>query len=183
MEHILIVYIGWVLFPFTLLYPVSVSQTSQAVQTPTPPVSQTLAPTPSFSPSPTTAPSPTPTHTPVPTATDIPTPTLTSTPFPTPISVTSEQLDEWFTTYSNHYSIDREKLRRVAICESNLRPQATNGDYAGLYQFSTQTWISTRRAMNLDTNPALRFNPQESIRTAAFKISTVGLSPWPNCGK
>jgi hypothetical protein len=37
--------------------------------------------------------------------------------------------------------------------------------------------------MNLDPNPELRFNPEEAIKTAAFKISTVGFSPWPNCGK
>jgi hypothetical protein len=59
----------------------------------------------------------------------------------------------------------------------------TNGVYGGLFQFSSSTWISTRQAMNLDTNTELRFNPEEAIRTAAFKISTMGLSPWPNCGK
>jgi hypothetical protein len=71
----------------------------------------------------------------------------------------------------------------MAVCESNLKPQATNGDYAGLYQFSSRTWKSTRQAMNLDNDPVLRFNPEESIKTAAFKISTSGLSAWPNCNK
>ena len=37
--------------------------------------------------------------------------------------------------------------------------------------------------MNMDPNPELRFHPEEAIRTAAFKISTAGLAPWPNCGK
>jgi len=58
-----------------------------------------------------------------------------------------------------------------------------NGDYGGLYQFATNTWKTTRQKMNMDPHPDLRFNPEEAIRTAAFKISTVGLSPWPNCGK
>ena len=109
------------------------------------------------------------------------TPSLTPTPTLPP--VTSSQLDQWFTKYSNLYSIDRQKLWKVAVCESNLRPGATNGDYGGLYQFSTNAWKSTRRAMNLDPNPELRFNPEEAIKTAAFKISIVGFSPWPNCGK
>jgi len=109
------------------------------------------------------------------------TPSLTPTPTLPP--VTSSQLDQWFTKYSNLYSIDRQKLWKVAVCESNLRPGATNGDYGGLYQFSTNAWKSTRRAMNLDPNPELRFNPEEAIKTAAFKISIVGFSPWSNCGK
>lgn len=71
----------------------------------------------------------------------------------------------------------------MAVCESNLKPHAKNGDYGGLYQFSARTWKSTRQAMNLDTDPNLRFNPEEAIKTAAFKISTSGLSAWPNCNK
>lgn len=173
----LFIRIGWSLFPATLVIPF--------LQHPTPTTIPTPTPTMVFSPSPTNSPTPTETATPKPTAipTSILTPTLTSTPTPTQTPATSAQLDEWFTTYSNHYSIDREKLRLVAICESNIRPQATNGDYAGLYQFSTHTWKSTRNAMGMDPDPSLRFNPEEAIRTAAFKISTVGLSPWPNCGK
>lgn len=137
----------------------------------------TPTPTPTLSPTPT--PSPSPTTSPVPTYT----PTPAHTPTPTPKPVTSQELNGWFTTYANHYSVDREKLRLIAICESTLKPHAVNGIYAGLFQFSPSTWRSTRNAMNLDPNPHLRFNPEEAIRTAAFKISTVGFLPWPNCGK
>lgn len=137
----------------------------------------TTSPTPPLSASPTN----TPTAPPTSTSTPLPTPRPTKTPTPSPIPVTSAQLDEWFTAYSNHYSIEREKLWRMAVCESNLKVNAKNGDYIGLYQFSTSTWKSTRRAMNADPNPNLRLNPEESIRTAAFKISTAGLSAWPNC--
>lgn len=35
--------------------------------------------------------------------------------------------------------------------------------------------------MNMDTNPALRFNAEEAIRTAAFRFSTDGPNAWPNC--
>lgn len=138
---------------------------------PTPTIIQaTLTPTPQ--------PTITPTNTPIP-----PTSTPTILPTVTPIPITSQQFDQWFTNYSHQYSIDRQKLWLIAVCESNLKPNARNGDYIGLYQFSKNTWISTRGQMNQDPNPDLRYNPEESIKTAAFKISTVGLSAWPHCGK
>jgi len=123
---------------------------------------------------------PTPTLTPTPSIT--PSPKPTTTPTPTPVPVSGNQLDTWFTQYSNHYSIDRDKLWRVAVCESGLRPNAINGPYAGLFQFSSSTWASTRKTMGMDSNIDLRFSPEEAIKTAAFKISTSGLSAWPNCG-
>jgi len=145
-----------------------------------------LAPSPSassglISPSPSYNPSPIPSYSPSPSPTPKPTPKPSPSPSPSP--VTAQQLDDWFTSFSNHFSIDRSKLWTVAVCESGLNPNARNGDYAGLFQFSSGTWRSTRAAMNLDGNPQLRFNPQEAIKTAAFKISTVGLSAWPNCVK
>lgn len=117
--------------------------------------------------------------------TPIPTPTRKPTLSPTPTRVVykSSDFDEWFTKYSQKESIDRNLLRRIAVCESGLNPRAVNGIYGGLFQFSTGTWISNRRAMNMDTNPDLRFNPEEAIGTAAFRIATVGIHAWPNCHK
>lgn len=112
-----------------------------------------------------------------------PKPSLTPSPLPspTPILVTSEQLDNWFTNYSNQFSVDRNRLVSIAICESKLNPDAKNGDYGGLFQFAQNTWKVTRTAMNMDTNPDLRFNPEEAIKTAAFKLSVSGGAAWPNC--
>jgi hypothetical protein len=140
-----------------------------------------LAPTPT----PTSVPTPTPTAIPTPTSTPKPTatPTPSPTPTPTPVPVTAEQLDEWFTKYSNHYSIDRQKFWNIAVCESGLRPSATNGIYGGLFQFSPATWKTTRAAMQMNPDPNLRFNAEEAIKTAAFKTSVSGLASWPNCGK
>ncbi|MBI4062345.1 transglycosylase SLT domain-containing protein [Candidatus Gottesmanbacteria bacterium] len=148
-------------------------------------IASPVSPSPTQTPTPTISLTPTPTPIPTPTSTPTPRPTLapTQTPTPTLPPVTSEQLDSWFTKYSNEYSIDRQKFWLIAVCESNLNPHARNGDYGGLYQFASRTWRSTRSAMNMDTNSDLRFNPEEAIKTAAFKISTVGLSAWPNCGK
>ena len=145
----------------------------------------TPLPTPSFSASPRLSYTAKPTMipTPKPSLKPIPLPTPTPSPSLSPSPVTGQQLDNWFTAYSNHYSIDPTKLRMIAICESNLNSAVQNGDYAGLYQFSSGTWRSTRAAMNMDPDPQLRFNPEEAIKTAAFKISTVGLSAWPNCVK
>lgn len=137
------------------------------------------------SPTPIPSPTPVPTVTPSPTTTPtrIPTSAPSPTPSPTPYVVTSEQLDQWFSRYSTHYSIDRQRLWNIAACESELRPHAKNGDFGGLYQFSSTTWISTRKRMNLDTDTSLRFHPEEAIKTAAFLLSTRGHSPWPNCSK
>lgn len=132
-------------------------------------------PSPTMTPTPTSTPSPTPTHT--------PTPTVTSTPTPTPLVYSSAQMDEWFTRYANHYSIDRSKLWNIAVCESGLRVNAVNWIYGGLFQFSPNTWESNRRLMGMDTSSDLRFNPEEAIRTGAFVLSTRGASAWPSCAK
>jgi len=121
------------------------------------------------------------TETPIPTPTSTPTPLPTSTP--TPLPFTTADYEKWFTTYSNNQSINKELLKRIAFCESGLNPRAINGVYGGLYQFSTNSWISTRKSMNQDSNPDLRFNPEEAIKTAAFKIATAGIRAWPNCSK
>jgi hypothetical protein len=119
------------------------------------------------------------TETPVPT----PTPKPTLTPTPTIHYFTAGELDNFFNEASNGQSISIDMLRKIAYCESGYNPGAVNGIYGGLYQFSANTWIVTRRAMNKDTNPALRFNPQEAIKTAAFKLATEGIHAWPNCSK
>lgn len=112
-----------------------------------------------------------------------PKPTLLPIPKPTPVIYTPQQLDDWFSAYSNSYSVNRQKLWLIAVCESQLNPNAKNGDYGGLYQFSSSTWKSTRIAMNQNPDPNLRFLPEEAIKTAAFKIAVGGLSSWPNCSK
>lgn len=150
-------------------------------------IKPTLTPTATLIPSPTLTPTntPTPTFTPTPIPTHTPTPTLTPTPeptlSPTVIPYTSNDFDQWFTQYSKEYGVEKNTLFLIAVCESKLNPQASNGDYKGIYQFSTGTWQSTRNQMGMDQNPDLRFNPEESIRTAAFKISRGGSSAWKNC--
>jgi hypothetical protein len=126
-------------------------------------------------------PTPTPTLTPTPTPTPIPTPT--PSPIPTPFPVSSQQLDNWFTQYANHYSVDRSMLWQIAACETGLRTNAINWIYGGMFQFSPNTWKVNRSLMGADTNPDLRFNPEEAIKTAAFLLSTRGPSAWPNCSK
>ena len=125
------------------------------------------------------------TPTPTPTPTPAPTPTPSPTPTPTPIPITFEQLDAWFTTYANHYSVDKSLLWKIAACETGFRANAVsrNGFYVGMFQFGRATWIANRYLMGMDTNPNLRTNPEESIRTAAFVLSTRGENPWPVCSR
>lgn len=145
---------------------------------PTPTPTNTPTPTPS----PTAKPSPTPTHTPTPTPIP-PTATPTPTPVPTRVPASPAEIDDYFKRFAQEYGIDEELLRKIAICESGYNTQSVNGAYGGMYQFHTQSWQSTRMAMGADPNPDLRFNPEEAIRTAAYKISINGAAAWPACSE
>ncbi|OGG14742.1 hypothetical protein A2773_03960 [Candidatus Gottesmanbacteria bacterium RIFCSPHIGHO2_01_FULL_39_10] len=122
------------------------------------------------------------TETPIPTQTPSPTP-IPPTPLPTAIPVSSQEIDVLFEKYGQTYGVDKGLLVKISYCESKHNPSARAGDYGGLFQFSTSSWISTRNAMSQDNNPDLRFHPEESIKTAAYKINAGGLSSWPVCGK
>ncbi len=145
-------------------------------------------------PTPTAKPTPkiTPTPKPIPTSTPTPTPTLKPSFSPTPTPQVSEPtatpdvwsppaLEGWFSQYSAQYGVDKNLLERIANCESHFNPESKNDDYVGLFQFSTSTWINYRNLMGLDPNPALRTNPEESIKTGAFLVSKRGSAPWPSC--
>lgn len=113
-------------------------------------------------------------------------------PEPTPVVVAKSaptfapsDLDGLFETYGAQYGVSATMLKHIAICESGLRPEALsrNGLYGGLFQFVSSTWSSNRKAMGEDPDPALRFNAEEAIKTAAFKISRDGVGAWPVCGR
>lgn len=84
-------------------------------------------------------------------------------------------------TYAGQYNADSAKMIAIAYCESGLRSNAVNGPFAGVYQFLSSTWQSNRRAMGLDPDPTLRYNIEESIKTAAFKMGRDGYGAWPAC--
>lgn len=90
-------------------------------------------------------------------------------------------LEESFNKNASSYGIDPGLLKMIAKCESHFNAGANNGIYGGMYQFAASTWASTRKAMGLDPNPDLRFNSEESIKTAAFKIAAGGKSAWASC--
>lgn len=134
---------------------------------------------PSATPTPTATPTPLPTATPQPTATPLPTATPTPSPTPTPMPATA--YEGYFDQYSQQYGVSKDLLKKIAFCESGVGTGAKNGDYGGMYQFTTETWTATRSQMGADTNPDLRFGAKESIETAAFKISRGGVDAWANC--
>lgn len=151
-----------------------------------PTATATVLPSPTRLLTPISLPSPTFTQTPTVTPTSL----VTATPTPIPptvipvVSYTSDDLDRWFTQYSNEYGVERELLRKIAACESGFNAKSYNpAGYAGMFQFSAGTWASTRAAMGMDNNADLRFNAEESIRTAAFKISRSGAGAWPTCSR
>ena len=128
---------------------------------------------------------PFPTSTPEPTAspqpTAIPKPTAVPTPIPVVIISSPGDLEVLFAKYSDEYHVDRELMKRIARCESHFNPQADTGTYAGMFQFASQTWISTRQRMGMDPNPDLRKNAEESIRTNAFMLANGQQNAWRNC--
>lgn len=131
----------------------------------------------------TLTPTPTITPDPKPRPTFEPTLTPANTPTPAPVIVAPADLENLFVKYSSEYSIDKNLLVKIANCESGLNPNATNRDYAGLYQFAEPLWTRTRQLTGQNTDSNLRFNAEESIRTAAFMISQGHLNIWPTCSK
>lgn len=92
-------------------------------------------------------------------------------------------VDSLIDKYASQHGVDPVVMKKIAFCESGKRPEAVNGPYAGIFQFVSSTWISNRRAMGEDPNPELRFNAEEAIKTAAFKMSRDGFGAWPVCGR
>jgi len=135
-------------------------------------------------PTPTSTPTPTPTMLPTPTPTAIPTPTtppeVTTTPEPS-VAESPTDISSLFDKYSGEYSIDSSLLKKIAQCESGFNPEAQNGDYRGMFQFASSTWVSVRTLMGHDSHTDLRTNPEEAIKTAAFMISRGQQNAWKNC--
>ncbi|OGM20136.1 hypothetical protein A2955_01895 [Candidatus Woesebacteria bacterium RIFCSPLOWO2_01_FULL_37_19] len=142
---------------------------------------------------PTTLPIPTPTFiklTSTPTSTNIPPSVKVKTNISvsnieirTEVKKTANEIESLIESYAKFYGVDSIVMKAIARCESGYRPEAVNGPYAGIYQFLASTWNSNRRAMGLDENPQLRFNAEESVKTAAFKMSRDGFGAWPVCGR
>ena len=169
-----------------------VTSTQNASPTDKPIVSSTPSPTSALTATPTpemtATPTPTilkPTVTPVPTTTPtiIPTTisTATATPATIPTYLPSFNATELVNKYAGIYTIDPAILFRIGQCESKFNTNSVNGPYAGIYQFHYNTWQSVRTRMNENPDPSLRTNPEESIKTAAFKISKDGTGAWANC--
>jgi hypothetical protein len=128
-------------------------------------------------------PSPSPTTTTIPAFT--PTPTLIPTPtirvLPTINANTPQTLDQLFSKYGAIYNVDPNVLRKIAGCESGYDVNQVTGDYAGLFQFASFAWIEARGRMGLSNDQSLRFNAEESVKTAAFEINYKGTSGWDDC--
>lgn len=161
----------------------TVMPTSTFTPTSIPTIEPTSTVNPTPTPSPTSTPKPTiiPTATPSLTPTPVPTPTQIPEPTSTPDVWSPASMEHWFAQYAGQFGADKNLLERIANCESHFNPNAINGDYVGMFQFSTSTWINYRSQMGMDTNPALRTNPEESIKTGAFLVSKRGSAPWPSC--
>ena len=119
------------------------------------------------------------------------TPIPTSTPTPTPIPLSPQpknrpspdDLAPLFEQWGRAYGADPQLLQRIAYCESHFNPGAVNGPYGGMFQFHPQTWKSERGKWGWDSDSSLRFDANESIKTAAAKIGSGGIGAWPVCGR
>lgn len=130
-------------------------------------------------PSPTLVPTPKPTMKPA--STPEPTETPYVEPTPTPDVWSPPDIEPIMARFAGQYGVDKNILERLANCESHFNPNAVNGDYLGLFQFSARSWQYYRGKIGEDINPELRRDIEASIKTAAYVISTVGTSPWPRC--
>jgi hypothetical protein len=92
-------------------------------------------------------------------------------------------IDEMVGRYSQEYGLDKNILISIIKCESGFNAGAVNGPYGGLFQFLASTWSSNRKAMGLDPDPSLRFDAEEAIRTAAYKMGRDGFGAWPACSR
>lgn len=126
-------------------------------------------------------PSPTPTETPTPTPSLTPKPTKRPTPVPTPSPASSQEINGFIDRFSSQYSVDPNAMRHIAICESGFNPNAVDGPYVGLFQFSPTTWRNIRVQIGEDTNINLRFSAEESAQTAAYALSKGKVGIWPHC--
>jgi soluble lytic murein transglycosylase-like protein len=93
----------------------------------------------------------------------------------------SEQINVFIERFAGQYGVDANVLRHVAVCESGFNPHASNLSYAGLYQFTSNTWGNYRKQMGEDENPDLRFNAEEAVQTAAYIMSIGKTHIWPSC--
>lgn len=125
----------------------------------------------------------TPTLTITPTSTPTLTPTPTPTPKPTsiPTPAQSLSLDDLFNKYGAIYGVDPGVLRSIASCESGFDPSQVTGDYAGLFQFGSLPWQEARGRLGENPDLSLRFNAEESVKTAAHEIQIKGTSGWSDC--
>jgi transglycosylase-like protein len=74
----------------------------------------------------------------------------------------------------------RQKLARIAQCESGGNPRAVGGGgrYRGLFQFDYGTWRGVGGSGDPAAAPA-----EEQYRRAAMLYRKRGASPWPVCGR
>lgn len=135
-----------------------------------------VQPTPTLTPTPTPLPTLTPVPTRIPTVSPTPTPFQNPTSTPKPLS-----LDELFAKYGAQYNVSPDVLKKIAGCESGFNPNAVRDDYAGLFQFASFAWVEARARIGLSNDQNLRFNAEESIRTAAHEINFKGTSGWSDC--
>jgi len=134
---------------------------SKDVALPTPSVAPTLSPSPSPASTPTLKPTP--------------------KPSPTPSPMAHQEVNELISKYASQYGLDPNVMRHMALCESGFKSNAKNGPYIGLFQFDVITWKNIRRELNLNTDPALRYSSEESIKTAFYALSKGKTKLWPNC--
>jgi hypothetical protein len=111
------------------------------------------------------------------------TPETTPTAKPAPVVSAPADLEALFAQHAATHGVDPIIMKKIAQCESGMRPEATNGPYGGMFQFVSSTWSSNRKAMGKDPNPALRYNAAEAIETAAFKMGRDGYGAWPACSR
>ena len=85
-------------------------------------------------------------------------------------------VDHALSVAASTYGVPLARLRQVATCESTLNPNATNGRYAGLFQFGVPLWRTTPYAK------FSRTDPYAASLAAAWAFKRGMHRHWPICG-
>lgn len=88
---------------------------------------------------------------------------------------------DYISQASQNYGVDYNWLRRTAVCESQLDPNAKskNGLYHGLYQFSWRTWnwMSAQAGWQCYSP----YDPEAAANVTAWAFKNGYRSHWPRC--
>lgn len=100
---------------------------------------------------------------------------VTTKPKPTTTPKPVGNVEQIIRDAAEAHGISPDRLVRVARCESTLNPNAKNGQYGGLFQFSDKTWdwFASMRGVG-----GSKWNASDAANMAAWAFANGYASHW-----